>query len=91
MEQDISSRRGAARRVQALPLGTEGSANLLTAKKVGIDAGGSVARPESTIVNEEPLYLRGTLAQKIEYGNGRNYRNPVTYKRARSRGRSLIK
>jgi hypothetical protein len=50
--QDIASKRVAAKGAQALQLGMEGSANLLRVKKEGIDAGGSVARPESTILSE---------------------------------------
>jgi hypothetical protein len=47
--QDISSKLGVAMLVRAPRLGMEAPANLPRAKKTGIDAGGSVARPESTI------------------------------------------
>lgn len=52
-------------REQDLQLGMEGSANLLRANKVGIDAGGSVARPESTIPLTASLFRRN-LTRKIE-------------------------
>ena len=54
-EQDISSKWPAAMPEPALRLGTEEPANLMRAKKVDIDAGGSVARPESTIPIKSPL------------------------------------
>jgi hypothetical protein len=52
-EQDIPSKRGDAMPEQDLQSGMEGSANLLRANKVGIDAEGSVARPESTITDQD--------------------------------------
>jgi hypothetical protein len=42
----------------------EGSANLLRAKKVNIDAGGSVARPESTISSSTSLFRWNPIAKK---------------------------
>ena len=57
-EQDISSKRGDAMWVSVQQSEMEGSANLLRVKKVGIDAGGSFARPESTILIER-LFISG--------------------------------
>ena len=54
-EQDISSKWPAATPELDLLLGMGEPANLMRAKKVGIDAGGSVARPESTIPIKSPL------------------------------------
>ena len=64
-EQDISNRRYAAMMVRALQSETEAPANPLRAKQLGIDAGGSVARPESTILIKWTRYLSGTQAEKM--------------------------
>ena len=52
--------------VRALQSETEAPANPLRAKQLGIDAGGSVARPESTIVIKMALFIETEPGLKIE-------------------------
>lgn len=79
-EQDISNRTIAAILVRALQLETGEPANRQRVQQVHIDAGGSVARPESTIPIKLPRYSSGTQGKKSSSVNGRKYQNPVTYK-----------